>query len=1040
MITGLADIDAVRARALEALRPPRRVKGSIWADEHFYLSPESAAEPGRWKTLPYQREILDAMTDPAIERVSVMKSARVGYALALGTPIATLAGWSTMGDIALGDALFDESGALCRVVYKSPVYNDHECYELAFCDGSTVVADAGHRWFVETDTAIEYLSGERGSGRIGRPKPGQLATFSGVVATSTIANALSRSARTACAVPLAKPIETPAATLPVPPYTLGAWLGDGHKVTPRLTVHRDDSREIAVAIEREGIAASVRYLDKRYPNNATVLFDVPPTGRPVSPWRSRLRTLGVMPRKHIPPMYLRASVEQRLELLRGLMDTDGTIGDNGRAEFTNTNEDIARGTYELVVSLGMKASIRERPPQRAGVLRQWRVNFKPHPERNPFRLTRKAARVKPLDKPTITLRRRIVSVRRVDPVPVQCIQVDSPSSLFLAGRQMVPTHNTKCLGAAIGSFVHQDPCPILVVQPTLDDADGYSKDEIAPMIRDVPVLAKLFPEGKTRDSDSTILQKRFRGGILQLVGANSGRGFRRVTRRVVAFDEVDAFGVSAGSEGDPIRLGERRAETYWNRKYIYGSTPLVAGISRIERLFLDGDQRRYYVPCTQCGEMSYLVFGQGEVGAEGEPVGHFMRWTKDRPDDAHFVCRTCGGIIEHNDKREIVEAGEWRPHAPFTGHASFHLWAAYSFSPNATWAQIAREYAKAAHEGPEALKTVVNTVLGLTWKEKGDAPPWEMLYQRRAMYRIGTCPEGVLFLTIGVDVQRDRLIYEVVGWGRGKRSWSIDAGVLPGDPADETDKGPWPALDALLDRTFPTPTGIELKCKMLAIDSGDNTQYVYGWGRKHPMTRVIATKGDSRGSALIGSPSPVEVTVKGRKLKRGYKVWPVNPSIAKAELYGYLRLHPPTDEAREAGATDPPGYCSFPQYGEDYFKQLTAEQLVTHKNKKGYIVMEWRPIPGRENHFLDCRVLSRAAAEVVGINRFAESDWSALERIVGTVTPRRPDPEGSTPPPSSGAPPTSSPPASTAPGQPQRRDPWLSNRPRGGGGWLRGRR
>lgn len=545
---------------------------------------------------------------------------------------------------------------------------------------------------------------------------------------------------------------------------------------------------------------------------------------------------------------------------------------------------------------------------------------------------------------------------------------------------------TKMLDAAVASFMHQDPCPISIVQPTIEDAQGYSKEEIAPMLRDCPVLAALVPEVKTRDSDNTILHKRFRGGILSVIGANSGRGFRRITRRVMAFDETDAYPVSAGAEGDPIRLGIRRTETFWNRKLIAGSTPLFAGTSRIEQLFLAGDQRRYFVPCDQCGHMAYLVFTEKTIDAAGNPTGHFMKWPKARPEDAHFICRACGGVIAHAAKRAIVAAGEWRAATPFTGHASFHLWTAYSFSPNATWGQIAAEFVASNLAGPQELKTFVNTVLGETWKEKGEAPPWELLYQRRTMYPIGTCPEGVLFLTVGVDVQKDRLVYEVVGWGRGKRSWSIDADVLAGDTADTTAAGPWVRLAALLDRTFPHVRGVEMRVAMMAVDSGFQTQTVYNWSRQHPMTRVITVKGVDTSSVLIGSPSPVEIAVNGRKLKRGYKVWPVAGNIAKGELYGWLRLGPPTDEARAAGATDPPGFCAFPQYGEEYFKQLTAEQLVAHKTGRGFIAMTWELIPGRENHFLDARVYARAAAAVVGLDRFAESDWTALERAIGVPT------------------------------------------------------
>ena len=593
---------------------------------------------------------------------------------------------------------------------------------------------------------------------------------------------------------------------------------------------------------------------------------------------------------------------------------------------------------------------------------------------------------------------------------------------------------TKMLGAAIASYMHQDPCPIGIVQPTIDDAKIYSKEEIEPMLRDCQVLAALIPEAKTRESGHTILHKRFRGGLLGLIGANSGRGFRRITRRVMAFDEPDAYPLSAGVEGDPIQLGIRRTETFWNRKIIAGSTPLLSGISRIERLFLAGDQRRYYVPCTQCGRMDYLVFQREAASDDGEPAGHFMHWPKGQPAAAHFICRHCGGVIEHKDKRAIVEAGEWRAHAPFTGHASFHIWTAYSYSPNATWGQIAKEFIDANAAGPEQLKTFVNTVLGETWHERGEAPEWERLYQRRELYELGSCPEGVLFITAGVDVQKTRLVYELVGWGRGKESWSIDYGILEGDTADLSDKGPWPQLNALLARTYPAHTGVPLSIVRLAVDSGFNTQTVYNWARQHPLTRVIAIKGVDSGNLLVNQPTTVDVSPRGKKVPRGYRVWPVAGHIAKSELYGWLKLQPPTDEARADGVCEPPGYCHFPQYGEEYFKQLTAEQLVRRRTRSGFVKLAWEPIPGRENHVLDCRVYARAAAAVVGLDRLAESDWSALERAIGTQprsvpVARRADPTAPEVRKADGpfVGPTTPPAARHV-----RKEPWIGRRP----GWI----
>jgi phage terminase large subunit GpA-like protein len=609
--------------------------------------------------------------------------------------------------------------------------------------------------------------------------------------------------------------------------------------------------------------------------------------------------------------------------------------------------------------------------------------------------------------------------------------ITDPSVVRVSLMKSARVGYTKCVNAAIGYFIHQDPCPILVVQPTVEDAEGYSKEEIAPMLRDCEVLTNLIGNAKPRKrksgpkestaktSGETILAKSFPGGVLSMVGANSGRGLRRVSRRVVIFDEVDGYPASAGNEGDPVKLGERRAEYYWNRKIIAGSTPLVAGASRIEELFNAGDRRRYYVPCPHCGHMDFLRFSERHDD-DGAKRGHVMRWP-DGPESACFECRSCGCAIEETDKRAMIAAGEWRAEGPFTGHASFHIWAAYSLSPNATWAQLVAEFLEAKNAGPDQLRTFVNTVLGETWKEKGDAPDWELLQLRAESYAIGTVPDGPIVLTAGVDVQKDRFFYEVVGWGPNRESWSVDAGALYGDTALEAT---WSQLDTLLDRAYPGAVqGVEHRIAMMAVDSGFNTQTVYNWARRHPMSRVIAVKGvGGAARALVGSPSPVDITVRGKKLRRGYKVWPVGVDIAKAELYGYLGLKRGTE-------APPPGFCHFPAYGPEFFQQLTAEHLVTTRSKKnGRTKLEWQVQPNRENHHLDTRIYARVAAAVLGIDRLRPSSSTAPS----------PSPRPSPPPPP-GPSPSSAP--DPAPGEGDRESFWKrKRRPRGPGGWFAKRR
>jgi phage terminase large subunit GpA-like protein len=534
--------------------------------------------------------------------------------------------------------------------------------------------------------------------------------------------------------------------------------------------------------------------------------------------------------------------------------------------------------------------------------------------------------------------------------------ITDPTIVRVSVKKSARVGFTKTLNAAIAYHMVQDPCPILVVQPTVEDAEGYSKEEIAPMLRDCPILAGLATDDdKTRakkrgEVESTILHKRFPGGVLSMVGANSGRGFRRVSRRVVIFDEVDGYPPGgAGKDGDPIKLGEKRSEYYWNRKIVAGSTPLLKGSSRIDELFEAGDQRRYHVPCPHCGHMDILGFDR-EASR-----GHTMRWTD--PADAHFVCRACAAEIAEDHKLEMIQRGRWIADKPGGTHASFHIWAAYSLSPNASWATIVAEYLE-AKKSPTTLRTFVNTVLGESFAERGEAPAWELLYARRESWPARTIPVEPLVVTAGVDVQKDRLMYEVVAWLADKQSYSIEKGEILGDTAlDST----WTKLDELAARTFTGPGGNEHAIRMLAVDSGYNAQIVYGWTRGKP--RTMAVKGSATATLLVGAASPVDITIGGRKIAHGGKVWTVGVDLAKSELYGWLRI-------TRDGTYAPPGYCHFPQHDEEFFKQLTAEHMVTVVHAKtGRETQVWHAFPNQPNHYLDCRVYARAAAYRAGLDK-----------------------------------------------------------------------
>jgi phage terminase large subunit GpA-like protein len=518
----------------------------------------------------------------------------------------------------------------------------------------------------------------------------------------------------------------------------------------------------------------------------------------------------------------------------------------------------------------------------------------------------------------------------------------------------------------LGYVIDHAPGPVLLVQPTVELGKRFSRQRVEPLISATPRLGPKIAEKRSRDKRSSMLSKEFMGGLLVITGANSAVGLRSMPARWLLLDEIDGYPVDVDDEGAPIDLAEARQRTFARRKRVKVSTPTIAGISAIERAYLASDQRRYYVPCPHCGEMQPLEFGR-------------LTWTKLDlpPSEAVYLCRACEERIENHQKTGMLERGEWRAEAESTDPLvrGYHVSALYSPVGWLSWGQVASKFIE-VKKNPEKLRVFTNTVLGETWAERGEAPEWERLFHRREPYVMGTVPRGGLFLTAGVDVGKDRLIVEIVAWGRGKESWSVDYGTLPGDTADLA-AGPWPQLDALLARVFVHDDGVELPIRMLAVDSGYNTQTVYTWARKYPLNRVIAVKGQPGGGVLIGTPTTVDITLRGKRPIYGYKVWPVVGGIAKSELYGFLRLEEPTD-----GGPLPPGWCHFPEYDDDFFRQLTAEQLVTRKTRSGFIRLEWERLPGRENHTLDCRVYARAAAALVGLDRFRESDWATLEAAI----------------------------------------------------------
>lgn len=526
----------------------------------------------------------------------------------------------------------------------------------------------------------------------------------------------------------------------------------------------------------------------------------------------------------------------------------------------------------------------------------------------------------------------------------------------------------------IGFVIHHAPGPMLAVLPTVEMAKRASRGRIDPLIAESAALKERVNPARSRDAGNSMLSKEFPGGILVLTGANSATGLRSMPARYVFLDEVDAYPASADEEGDPVTLAEARTTTFAHRRKLFLiSTPTIKGLSRIEREYEASDQRRYFVPCPHCEVMQWLQFER-------------LRWEKGQPETAAYHCAGCEAPIAEHHKTQMLERGQWRATAKAADpHAiGFHLSALYSPIGWKSWTQIARDWV-AAQGSDEMMRAARNTLLGETWVESGDAPEWQRLADRRENFE-AQIPEGGLFLTAGVDIQKDRIEVDVWAWGRGLSSWLVDHIVIQGGPDSEA---AWDQLTELLGRTWTHACGAVMPVAKLAIDTGHESAAVHAWARRQGYEQVIPIKGMegfNRATPVTG-PTYVDATVGGRRLKRGARLWTIATATFKAETYRFLRLERPDDKERANGTCDPSGFLHLPDWiDSEWLKQLVAEQLVTVKNRRGYARQEWQKIRAR-NEALDTRVYARAAAWILGADRWDERMWRQLETQVGVEAP-----------------------------------------------------
>lgn len=515
---------------------------------------------------------------------------------------------------------------------------------------------------------------------------------------------------------------------------------------------------------------------------------------------------------------------------------------------------------------------------------------------------------------------------------------------------------TSVLENVLGYHIDLDPGPMLIIMPNLDLAKTFSKDRLAPMIRDTPALRGKVADVRSRDSDNTLLHKRIiGGGHITLAGSNSASGLVSRPIRIALCDEVDIYEASAGTEGDAVELTRRRLDAFWNSKLILASTPTVRGASRIELAYQQSDRRKYWLPCPHCGTEQLLEWRN-------------VRWPEGRPREARLFCESCGAAWSDGLRVRALALGQWRAEAPFDGVAGFWLNALYS--PWCRVADLAVEHQK-AYGNRELMKVFWNTRLAETWAEAGEGIEPNAIAQRAERYE-AEVPEGGLVLTAGCDVQKDRLEIEVLAGGENEETWGVRYFVLRGDTSRPE---VWQRLaEEVLGATFLAEDGQPLRISAMCVDENYATTMVRRFVRRFPGRAFAIVGRAGAGRPIISAPKKAK---SGRE-RIGLKVFTVGVDEVKTLLYGRLEIAEPG-----------PGYCHFPigaGYDSEYFQQLTAEQVVI-KAYRGVNRREWIKIRAR-NEALDARVYALAALAL--LNPRYEALRRRRAKKADKATPRQP--------------------------------------------------
>lgn len=1028
-----------------ALKPPKRVTVSEGAAQSLVINqPGGYIGPWSAEATPYMIEPMDMLASRGHEAVCFVGPARTGKCLDLDTLIPTPTGWTTMGDLQDGDYVLGPDGKPTVVLAAHDVKHDLPCYKVTFADGSSLVADSEHLWGVErfywkapnwryeVRTTAEMLEDLYYSPRVGG------------------------SARFRYRVRNTVPVELPEADLLLDPYLLGLWLGDGASTQATISAHKEDADFYVAHLEAAGHKACVT---QDGANTVKIAIDLRPRltthcqrghafaevgkaknggcmeclrqghhrrkyGKEMAPlamfantFASKLHALGVHGDKHTPAQYLRASKEQRIALLQGLMDTDGSFDTrSGRVEYTTILPTLADNVCELARTLGFK-------PSKAAKKTSWtymgvkktgeayRVTFPVDGSINPFRLPRKAENVV-FAKADVGFR-QITAIEPVETRPVRCIRVDNESHLFLAGEGMVPTHNTLgLLDSWIAHTVVNDPGDFLVVQMTQEKAREFSKTRIDRAIRYSPAINAMKSASSQHDNTH---DKMFKHGMWLRIAWPTVTNLSSSDYRYVALTDYDRMPDDIDGEGSAFALGLKRTTTFLSRGMCMVESspgrdiadpnwrPVTAHegppTSGIMGIYNRSDRRRWYWPCPDCAEYFEVSPGLSLFGLPGDD--ELLEIVREANLDeiaakySRVICPHCGAMIGPRKKHALNLQGVWlRDGEKITAQGERYgepavstiagYWMGGCAAAYQNWKSLVmrhlqglREYALTGSE--KTLKTTINTDQGMPYLPRSlveASKSGGIVRKDDAMQRY-VVPEWTRFMVAAVDVQggsNARFVVQVHAVGEHFEQALVDRyeikessrqggghGFAPIDPASYAED--WDMITKrVVQSTYKTPIeGQELRILLTVVDTGGEdgvTDKAYAWWRAmrnaRMHDRIMLIKGASH-----TQPSMIRQTLVGNRTPRekgDVPLYLLNTDLLKDAVHSGLRRQTPG-----------PGYLHVPGWVTGSFINELYHSEVRLPSGK------WSQIQKRNEAF-DLAAYVRAGCLRLGADKI--KNWS----------------------------------------------------------------